>query len=399
MNNANGGQSCSVKCWTAAGVIGAFVALMAIAVAGKGIFAGLVLGILAAVLLGWLFNWLFCADVPAIGASSLASEATDGVSGASASPATSAASTAPAAAANGAPVSTPKPADTADVVSTEASAKGDDTAQAEVHPEAEQNDAVKPTTALAGEADLAERKGEWRYDGTESDSASEAASDGAGSVAGDASSADADADRTENANASKETAPEPATSDETGDVAAAPVMKPSTALPGQEELAGRKGTWRYEGGDKAAADAQEPVVAATNKVAPEAEPVARAQDTSVTASAEKDLGPDFDGDGVKEGTDEGSKPSLLDAPQEGGPDNLKEIKGIGPKLEKVCHSLGIYHFSQIAAWSEDEVAWANANLVGFKGRVTRDNWVEQAKILAAGGETEFSKRVDKGGVY
>ena len=47
----------------------------------------------------------------------------------------------------------------------------------------------------------------------------------------------------------------------------------------------------------------------------------------------------------------------------------------------------------------DEVAWVDQNLEGFKGRVTRDEWVAQAKLLAEGGETEFSKRVDKGGVY
>ncbi|MEO1424141.1 MAG: hypothetical protein AAFV09_13355 [Pseudomonadota bacterium] len=39
------------------------------------------------------------------------------------------------------------------------------------------------------------------------------------------------------------------------------------------------------------------------------------------------------------------------------------------------------------------------NLEGFKGRVSRDNWVEQAKLLASGGETEFSKKVGDGGVY
>ncbi len=65
----------------------------------------------------------------------------------------------------------------------------------------------------------------------------------------------------------------------------------------------------------------------------------------------------------------------------------------------MLNDMGFYHFDQIAAWTADEVAWVNANLQGFKGRVTRDNWVEQAKILAAGGETEFSKRVDKGDVY
>ena len=61
--------------------------------------------------------------------------------------------------------------------------------------------------------------------------------------------------------------------------------------------------------------------------------------------------------------------------------------------------MGFWHFDQIASWSGDEIAWVDANLEGFKGRVTRDNWVEQAKILAAGGETEFSKRVEDGKLY
>jgi predicted flap endonuclease-1-like 5' DNA nuclease len=108
---------------------------------------------------------------------------------------------------------------------------------------------------------------------------------------------------------------------------------------------------------------------------------------------------DYDGDGVVEGTDEGSKPAALDGPRDGQGDDLKQIKGIGPKLEKLCNSLGFWHFDQIAAWSSDEVAWVDANLTGFKGRVSRDNWVDQAKTLAQGGETEFSNRVKKGDVY
>lgn len=108
---------------------------------------------------------------------------------------------------------------------------------------------------------------------------------------------------------------------------------------------------------------------------------------------------DYDGDGVIEGKNEGTRPAALDGPRDGKADNLKEIKGVGPKMEKLCNSLGFYHFDQIAAWTPDEVAWVDANLEGFKGRVTRDTWVAQAKILAAGGETEFSKKVDKGGVY
>ena len=95
----------------------------------------------------------------------------------------------------------------------------------------------------------------------------------------------------------------------------------------------------------------------------------------------------------------GTKPEALSAAREGGADDLKRIRGIGPKLEILCNDLGFYHFDQIAGWSADEVAWVDSNLKGFKGRVTRDNWVEQAKLLASGGETEFSKRVDGGDVY
>ncbi|MEL6688962.1 MAG: NADH:ubiquinone oxidoreductase [Pseudomonadota bacterium] len=96
---------------------------------------------------------------------------------------------------------------------------------------------------------------------------------------------------------------------------------------------------------------------------------------------------------------EGARPEALSGPRDGKADNLKEIKGVGPKLEKLCNSMGFYHFDQIAAWTADEVAWVDQNLEGFKGRVTRDEWVAQAKILAAGGETEFSKKVDEGKVY
>jgi len=96
---------------------------------------------------------------------------------------------------------------------------------------------------------------------------------------------------------------------------------------------------------------------------------------------------------------QGSKPALMDAPREGGADDLKRIRGVGPKLEGELNRIGVYHFDQIAAWSPEEVAWMDNNLVGFRGRVSRDDWVGQAKTLAAGGETDFSSRVKKGDVY
>ncbi|MFU8882928.1 MAG: fused NADH-quinone oxidoreductase subunit E/endonuclease, partial [Rhodobacterales bacterium] len=83
----------------------------------------------------------------------------------------------------------------------------------------------------------------------------------------------------------------------------------------------------------------------------------------------------------------------------GKADDLKQIKGVGPKLEKTLHSMGFFHFDQIAGWSDAQIAWVDENLTGFKGRASRDAWVDQAKVLASGGETDFSKRVDKGDVY
>ena len=46
--------------------------------------------------------------------------------------------------------------------------------------------------------------------------------------------------------------------------------------------------------------------------------------------------------------------------------------------------MGYYHYDQIAGWSPEEAAWVDANLDGFKGRVTRDDWVAQARALSAG---------------
>jgi NADH-quinone oxidoreductase subunit E len=95
-------------------------------------------------------------------------------------------------------------------------------------------------------------------------------------------------------------------------------------------------------------------------------------------------------------SDIGRKPSTLDAPRDSGPDDLKQIKGIGPKLENMLNKMGFYHFDQIAKWGAEEVDWVDHNLEGFKGRVSRDNWVAQAVKLAAGEETEFSARSGRG---
>jgi predicted flap endonuclease-1-like 5' DNA nuclease len=93
----------------------------------------------------------------------------------------------------------------------------------------------------------------------------------------------------------------------------------------------------------------------------------------------------------------GRRPYGLAAPLGGQPDDLKRIRGIGPQNEGRLHGLGIWHFTQIRAWSEENVKWVGSYLA-FSGRIDREKWVDQARELAAGHETEFSRRAAAGKV-
>lgn len=92
------------------------------------------------------------------------------------------------------------------------------------------------------------------------------------------------------------------------------------------------------------------------------------------------------------------KPETLTGPRADGADDLKQLKGVGPGIEKTLNELGFYHFDQVASWRKKEIEWVDSRLK-FKGRIERDEWIKQAKTLAKGGTTEFSKKVKKGGVY
>jgi NADH-quinone oxidoreductase subunit E len=89
-----------------------------------------------------------------------------------------------------------------------------------------------------------------------------------------------------------------------------------------------------------------------------------------------------------------ARPTGLEAARDGVADDLRAIKGIGPKLEQLCNALGFWHYDQIAAWTDAELAWVDAHLEGFKGRATRDNWVQQARDLTAGGAAAVPVRAD-----
>lgn len=92
----------------------------------------------------------------------------------------------------------------------------------------------------------------------------------------------------------------------------------------------------------------------------------------------------------------GMRPAGLTAPRDGRADDLKIIRGIGPQLEILCHSLGYFHFDQIATWAPEQIAWVDNNLEGFRGRVSRDRWVPQAKAIVALGPDAFLRRIDAG---
>jgi predicted flap endonuclease-1-like 5' DNA nuclease len=89
-----------------------------------------------------------------------------------------------------------------------------------------------------------------------------------------------------------------------------------------------------------------------------------------------------------------ARPVGLAAPRNGVPDDLQRIRGIGRRIEQRLNGLGIYHFGQIAAWTPAEMRWI-AQQLAFPDRIEWDDWIGQAIILAAGGDTGFVKSADR----
>ena len=76
-----------------------------------------------------------------------------------------------------------------------------------------------------------------------------------------------------------------------------------------------------------------------------------------------------------------AKPAKKAGVASGAADDLKELSGVGPALEKKLHEAGITSFAQIAAWTEEDVE-KFGEVLSFKGRIEREGWVEQAKALS-----------------
>jgi predicted flap endonuclease-1-like 5' DNA nuclease len=89
-------------------------------------------------------------------------------------------------------------------------------------------------------------------------------------------------------------------------------------------------------------------------------------------------------------------PALIPAASTTG-DDLARIKGVGPKLVTILGELGVTTFAQIAAWDDAAIARIDAQLGRFAGRITRDQWVEQARLLAAGDELNFTSKFGNNG--
>ncbi len=87
------------------------------------------------------------------------------------------------------------------------------------------------------------------------------------------------------------------------------------------------------------------------------------------------------------------KPNIAAA--KGDPDNLRLIKGVGPKLNTLLNNLGVTRYDQIAEWKEAEIEEVDKYLESFSGRITRDSWIDQAKYLAKDDITGFEKKYGK----
>lgn len=90
-----------------------------------------------------------------------------------------------------------------------------------------------------------------------------------------------------------------------------------------------------------------------------------------------------------------AKPVAKAAPKAKGPDNLLWIKGLGPKLNTLFIENGVTRFDQIAGWGATEIAAMDEKLGTFSGRIARDNFVEQAALLAKGDVAAFEAKYGK----
>ncbi len=159
--------------------------------------------------------------------------------------------------------------------------------------------------------------------------------------------------------------------------------------------------------DAPPASAKDPAPPATPAPAPEpaakAEPVAkpatRAEPPAATPPAppkDKPAAPadSLGGAGAAVGTAATEESAAAPASPVDG-DDLTKLKGVGPKLALQLNELGVTSFAQIAAWSEADIDRIDDQLGRFKGRIRRDNWIEQARLLTSGDTAAYEAQFGK----
>jgi NADH-quinone oxidoreductase subunit E len=153
-----------------------------------------------------------------------------------------------------------------------------------------------------------------------------------------------------------------------------------------EKAATEKAAAEKAAAEKAAAEKAAAEKAAAEKAAAEKAAVEKAAAEKAAAEPEAKAAPDPMPTAAiaEEHVSDEHKPELLSKARDGKADDLKLIWGVGPKLETMLHAMGVFHFDQIATWTDMNLRWVDQNLTGFKGRAVRDKWVEQAAKLATG---------------
>jgi predicted flap endonuclease-1-like 5' DNA nuclease len=91
------------------------------------------------------------------------------------------------------------------------------------------------------------------------------------------------------------------------------------------------------------------------------------------------------------------RPTGLTKARGGKADDLQRISGVGPKNESILHKLGVFHFDQIANWTSEQVSWVDDHLK-FNGRIKREEWIRQCRLLSDGNEKEFKRLYGTGGL-
>jgi predicted flap endonuclease-1-like 5' DNA nuclease len=145
-------------------------------------------------------------------------------------------------------------------------------------------------------------------------------------------------------------------------------------------------------GEIFASGATSEVAHARNQPQPETQPAAATPPSAFEAPSPAQPTPPSPG-GITPPPPEAASPPAAAPSSE--PDDLLKLKGVGPKLATRLNSLGVDRYEQIAAWNEEDIDRIDAQLGTFAGRIRRDNWVEQAKFLAAGDVAGFEATFGK----